>query len=456
MKGQISIIESILAITVLLIAFNMMITTGEYQTKWEESLSSLNGRDILVTGDRSGKLHDYSFSPADFKSEFLDKIEAIKDIIIKVETQGAVSNTVYVACDCTSDQITYLQNILTDVKLNTRAVNAIVCSTELPMIETCGASTRYPDALVIWGDEFRELAPYINILLDFVSDGNGLVEITDVPNSKVDGGADDDEGQKRIFGLKSIAGIFPRPSQDEFLKPRNSSQLSYQSYKWFYHLPYLLKGTVSEAVPTEGGIPPCATSGMRGEFKFQKNPNKFWICGTASVYWDADGNNKADTIATTRNKFSIETSNFFLNYIDSTDKIRISFKLDYQFDDFVRRGEAHNKLAPIDNDKNKVLLSMGFWDAQREKPIAAIIFNGTESGKTAWVADFARNAKDLDKLNKLGDDYEQLLASMVLSVSNKKTREAFQQTGQITSYINVNNTDMLEIYKIELSIGKPF
>ncbi len=456
MKGQISIVEAIISAIALFIAFNMMISTGEYQTKWEESLSSLHGRDVLVTGDRLGRLHDYSFSPADFNSEFLNKIEAIKDSIRKVETQGALKNTVHIACDCTPDQITYLQNILTDVKFNTRGVNAVVCSTELPMIETCGTSTRYPDALVIWRDKFRELSPYTSILLDFINDGNGLVEITDVPNSKVDGqGNDDDEGQKRIFGLKSIAGTFPPPPRlDEFLKPRNSSQLSYQSYKWFYHLPYLLKGTASESVPVEG-IPPCA-SAMRGEFKFQDNANKFWICGIASVYWDTDGNNKADTVVTKRNKFSIGTSNFFLNYIDSSDKIRISFKLDYQFDDFIRRGEAHNKLAPIDDDRNKVLLSMGFWDAEREKPIAAIIFNGTESGKTAWVADFARNARDLDKLNKLGDDYEQLLASLVFSISNKKTRETFQQTGQITSYINVNSTDMLEIYKIELSIGKPF
>jgi len=451
MKGQVSLIEAITSTIVLFIAFNMIITTGEYQTKWEEALSSLQGRDILITADRSGKFHDYAFSPTTFNSEFLNKIATIKDAIIKIETEGTVKNTVYIACDCTAEQITYLQNILADEKFNTRAVNVVVCSTTIPTINTCGASTTYPNALVIWG--YKDLTPHINTLLGFINDGNSIIEIADILNSKVDEvGIDDDEGQKKIFGLKSIAGVFPPPPNlDEFLKPMNSSQLPHQSYKWFYHLPYLLKGTISESVPVEG-ITPCGTPGMRGEFKFQNVNNRFWICGTSSVYWDTNGNNIADMIVTLRNKFSIGASNFFLNYIDSTDKIRISFKPDYRFNDFVVTSELHNKFAiPIPNNKTRVLLSMGFWDTTKENPRAAIVFNGTENGKTVWMADFSRGG-----LSNTGDDHKQLLASLMLSIANKRTKETFQQVGQITSYINVNNTDMLEIYKIDLSIGKPF
>jgi len=454
MKGQISIIEAILSSIALFIAFNMMITTGEYQTKWEESLSSLHGRDILITADRLGKLHDYAFSPS-FNTEFLSKIDAVKDSVVKSETQGTIKSLVHIACDCTSDQITYLQSILDDVKFNTRGIKGVVCSTSLPTINTCGASTEYPNALVIW--RYDALTSHINVLSNFIDADNGLIEITDVPNSKVDGlGTDDDEGQKRIFGIKSISEGSFSGNQDEFIKPINASQLSYQSYKWFYHLPYLLKGTVSESIPLEGGIAPCTTLAMRGEFKFQDINRRFWICGTTSVYWDTNNNNIADIIVTARNEFPIGGFNFLLNYIDATDKIRVSFKPDYIFDDFIGNVDSQNKLAPIDNDKNKVLLSRGFWDGAREKPVAAIIFNGTENDKTAWVANFARNAVDLSQLNNLGDDYEQLLSSLILSISNKKTKETFQQTGQITSYINVNNTDILEIYKIELSIGKPF
>ncbi len=449
MKGQISLIEAILSAVALFIAFNMIITTGEYHSRWKESLNLVEGRDILITVDRLGRMHDYAFSTPSFNSQFLDRIDAIKDAVRKVEIQGTLGSAIYVACDCTEDQKNYLQNILNDVKFNTRGVSTVVCRTTLPTIATCGASTRYPNALVIWRYDALE-EPARGALIDFVKDGNGLIEITDVQNSKVDGQGTDDEGQKIIFGIKSInEDNFPA-NPDEFLKPRNSSLLPYQSYKWFYHVPYLLQGTVSEAVPTEGGIAPCASS-MRNVFKFQDTNRRFWICGTSSVYWDTNSNNIADIVVTRRSSFSIGSSNFFLNYIDTVDKIRISFKPDYAFNDFVGGKNANNKLAPTDNNKNKVLLSLGFWDAQREKPIAVIIFNGTETAKTAWIADFSR-----DGLSNTGDDHKQLLSSMILSMSNKKTKETFQQVGQITSYINVNNTDILEIYKIDLSIGKPF
>ncbi|MEM5807549.1 MAG: hypothetical protein QW818_00220 [Candidatus Aenigmatarchaeota archaeon] len=450
MKGQISILEAIFSAIILFIAFNMMITVEEYQTKWKESLNLLQGRDALITADRLGRLHDFVFSDS-FAREFLNKLDALKDVVIKNETRGTLKNRLYVACNCTDDKRDYLQNILNDVKFNTRKISAVVCSTNLLTINNCGSNAKYPDVLVIWRYDPLEGAVR-NALIDFVKDGNGLIEIADVPNSRVDGQGDDDhEGQKIIFGIKSIQGNYPN-NPIEFLKPRNSSVLPYQSYKWFYHVPYLLKGTSSETIPVEDGIASCSTEGMKGKgnFRFRNTDYTFWICGTTSVYWDTNGNNKADKVVTPRNKFSIGNSNFFLNYIDSPREIRISFKPDYLFNNFIG-GNNVNKLAPIDNDKNKVLLSMGFWDQQREKPIAAIIFNGTGNGITAWVADFAR-----DGLTNTGDDHKQLLASLILSMANKRTKETFQQIGQTTSYINVNNTDILEIYKIYLSIGKPF
>jgi len=461
-KGQISIIEVILSSIALLVAFNMMITAGEYQTKWEEAASSLQGRDILTSADRLGKLHDYPFSPA-FKTQFLSKIDAIKDAVVKNETQGTVKNTIYVACDCNNDQykLDYITNILSDVKFNTRGITAEVCSTSLPTINNCGSGAIYPNALIIW--RYDALTPHIGTLTNFVNDGNGLIEIADVPNSRVNGGADDHEGQKIIFGLKATneGNPFPPPTDtDEFLTPRNVSQLPYQSYKWFYHSPYLLTAPTSVAsVPMDTPPPPVCATVKEGNLKFQDDNFKFWICTTTSpsVFFDTDRNNKADLGPVIKGqKFSIGNSNFKLNYIDSTDKIRLSFKPDYLFNDFIRKNNAHNKLAPADNDKNKVLLSMGFWDATKETPRAGIIFNNIGNGKAAWMADFARDAEDLGELDNLGDDYKQLLASMILSISNKKTKETFRQIGQITSYINVNNTDMLEIYKIDLSIGKPF
>lgn len=449
MKGQVSILEMIIASIALFTAFSMMISSEEFHSDWKKPVSLLQARDILVTSDRIGKLYDHSFSPT-FNTEFLNRLDAIKDSIVKYETSGAIKNAVYVACDCTAEQVTYIQNILNDIKFNTRTVAVTVCSTTLPAINNCGSGNQYPNSLVIWG--YKDLAPYISVLTDFINNSNSLIEIADIPNSKVDGqGADDDEGHKRILGLKAIdEGNFPN-NDDTFIKPQNTSLLPYQSYKWFYHLPYALRGTISEAVPTEGGIPPCGT-GMRGEFKFQDANHRFWICGTASVYWDTNGNNIADKVVTPRNKFSIGSSNFLLNYIDTADKMRISFKPDYTFFDFIARDNAHNKIAiPVPNNKTRVLLSMGYWDLTQEKPISGITFNGTEDGKTIWIADFARSG-----LTNTGDDHKQLLASLILSTVSRETKQTFQQVGQTTSYININSTDVLEIYKLYLTIGKPF
>lgn len=452
MKGQISLIEAILSAVALFIAFNMIITTGEYQTGWKESLNLVEGRDILITVDRLGRMHDYAFSTSSFNSQFLDRIDAIKDAVRKVETQGALGNAVYVACDCTAEQISYLQSILNDVKFNTRSPSASVCGTTLPTINTCGSSAKYPDVLVIW--RYDSLTSYVGVLTDFLNDGNGLIEIVDIQNSKVDGqGADDDEGQKTIFGLKSISeGNFPS-NQDELLQPLNSSQITYQSYKWFYHSPYgLTAPTTVSSVPVDTPPPPSCLTVKEGNFRFQDTDHKFWICDGNSVYFDTDGTNKADLGPISKGQmFSIGISNFKLSYTDSVDKARVSFKPEYMFNDFIVKSNAHNKLAPSNGDKNRVLLSMGYWDASREKQIAGVILNTIGSGRTAWIADFSR-----DGLSATNDDHKHLLVSMVLSLADKRIRETFQQVGQITSYINVNNTDILEIYKVDLSIGKPF
>ncbi|MBI2005342.1 MAG: hypothetical protein HYS80_01110 [Candidatus Aenigmarchaeota archaeon] len=451
MKGQIAIIEAIMSAVALFIAFNMMITVEEHQTKWKDALSFLQGKDILITADRLGQLHEYPFSPA-FQTQFLSKIDAIRDAIVKNETQGTLENTVYIACVCMPDQITYLQNILDDVKFNTRIIKGEVCPTILPDINNCGAETKYPNALVIWG--YKDYLPSYAIQLnDFLNDGNSIIEIADIQQSQVD------SAQQTIFGLQWFTNNpFPSITQDEFLKPRNASVIPYQSYKWFYHLPYLLTGTATISIPLDAGGSICTSPSVAtaGNFKFQNTDHKFWICDGNSVYFDTDGTDKADVGPISKGqRFSIGSSDFKLNYIDAVDKMRLSFRQDYKFDDFVK-DNGDNKLFPIDNDKNKVLLSMGFWDVGREQPAGAVIFSGTENAKTVWMADFARSAATLNDLDNLGDDYKQLLVSLMFSTANKNPEDTSQQIGQITSYINVNNTDIFEIYRIDLSIGAPF
>ncbi|MBI2084888.1 MAG: hypothetical protein HYT70_04755, partial [Candidatus Aenigmarchaeota archaeon] len=301
------------------------------------------------------------------------------------------------------------------------------------------------DVLIIWG--YKNLDSSIAGLSSFVKSGGGVIEIADMQQAQVT------LPQQRIFGLKWLTNNpFPLTGSDQFVKPLNASSTTYQSYKWFYHLPYNLTALPSGPIPTEGGIAPCGSSATTGNFRFHSTTRKFWICGGASVYLDTNTmpNDIADTIKLVKQNFTIDNSNFLLSYIEGSSKIRVSFKQDYAFNDFLVRDNTYNKLYPIDNDIGKILLNFGYWDLLQEQPVAVAILNGT-SGKTVWLADFGRNG-----LASTGDDHKQLLSALIFSVVNRETTQTFSTIGKITSYVNTNNTDIFEVYRIDLEVGSPF
>ncbi len=443
MKGQISIVEAIIAAVVLLVAFSFIIRTEIYENKWKDAIESVKGRDILLSADRMGLLYGHSFSSQDF-GDYVKGFVSTGDSIINIDLQGTPEDRIYVACDCTSEQIDFLESSLSDVQFNGRTVASIVCSTTLPTINSCGSGSKYPDVLVIWG--YRNLDNSINALSDFSNAHGGIIEIADMQEAHVDA------AQRRIFGLKWLAeGPFPSGS-DEFSIPHNASQqLTYQPYKWFHHMPNKLSAVPIGSIPTENGIQNCASSATEGNFKFRGTARKFWICGGASVYLDTDDipNDVADTIKLEREKFSIGGANFMVNYIDAG-LTRISFKPNYAFDDFLVIDETYNKLYPIDNDADKILLHMNYWDEDQQRPVAVSVLNRT-NGRTVWLADFGRGG-----LVDLGDDHKQLAASIIFSLLGRETMQPFSTVGSITSYINANNTDILDLYRIDLEVGSPF
>ena len=450
MKGQVSIVEAIIASIALFVSFNMLLPDPEYQTKWGDANLLLNGRDILIASDRLDKLHDYVFSQNNFNT-FLSKLNIFEDVIIKTDTQGAIKSTTYVACDCTDDQVTYLQSILSNVKFNKRNVNFIVCKTTLPTISSCTPGRKYPDALLIWG--YRDLSVSIPTLVDFAKSSNGIIELADFDQTQAS-----DATQQSVFGVKWISEGDFVTGPIQFLKPQNASSNSYQQYKWFYHVPYNLTGFQDATTfQMDTGATIDCTGGKSGNFKFRNNNYRFWVCPDNKVYFDTDQpqNNAADTANVAGEKIPIGGYDFKLNYLESISEIRISFKPDYEFNDFLTIDNLHNKIFPFTNDKTKVVMSMGYWDLTRERPVAAAIVNKFQNSQTIWFANYARNAITLSDLHNLGDDYKQLLASLIFSVTNKRVSTT-QQIGQTTSYINVNNTDILEMYRIDLSIGTPF
>ena len=109
-------------------------------------------------------------------------------------------------------------------------------------------------------------------------------------------------------------------------------------------------------------------------------------------------------------------------------------------------------MYPIDQDKNKILLSNGNYSGTN-KPVPVVIVNKSV-GKTAWVADFSRNG-----LGNIKDDQKHLLITLILDVSSKKAKEVTfggVEIGRSTSYLDVVNYDMFEFYKINLGVGRPF
>jgi hypothetical protein len=72
-KGIVAVLEMIMVIIALFVAFNILFPEFVYKTKWNEALLLLKGRDILLTIDRMGELYTYSLDP-NASREFLDTV----------------------------------------------------------------------------------------------------------------------------------------------------------------------------------------------------------------------------------------------------------------------------------------------------------------------------------------------------------------------------------------------
>lgn len=442
MKAQIAIIEVVITLVALFIAFNILFPGFRYKSGWKDALMLLKGRDMLTMLDRTNKLYETSFD-----SQVLQQLTAelfpYTGIITWSTTENAIKDKIFVACNCTNRQIDFLNQITQDLKVNNRSIDITFCPTNLENINPCSSELVYPDVLIVWG--YKNLdSRYLRIFQDFLRDGNGIVEIADLQSGQVD------EIQQKIFGLKWFGGGWGSVNEDSFIKPKSALELKYQPYKYFYHIPFRLKGASTNSLPVEGIPSPTCSLMSKGNFTFRNTRYTFWVCNVDSVYWDTNNNGLADMVVVRGRDFQIATYNFTLSYIDSNTEIRVTFKPEFKFLDFLKAGGS--KLYPLDDDVNKILLSKGNWNNAPEKPIPVVILNGTETGRTVWVADFSRGG-----LNAVGDDQKNLLISLLLSMSNKETKAVKPvKTGYVNSYVNVENKDMFEVYRFNLGLGFPF
>lgn len=430
----------ITSVIILVVAFTIFFPGVSFKSEWDNAYLMMTGRDVLLTMDRTNKLQEYSFNTTSMQS-FVYKAFPKNDTIIWTSIDDTVKNKLVIACNCTDEQRSQLGYWLRNLKVNGHKVNSYICYTNLEeKINPCFGY--YPDVLIIWGYKDFSQEKYERIMKDFLDNRNGIVEIADLTSV--------DSTQQQIFGIAASSDTFGTATLDYFLKPGNGTVSTYQTYKYFYHIPFPIKADQdSGAIPVEG-IPPCAsTATQKGNFTFREKIIYLWICDSNTVYFDTNNNNIADFRTTIRSSFNLTEYNFYLNYIENS-TVMISFKPLYNFTDF----KGSNKLYPVDQDINKILLSNGNYSGLgSSRPIPVVIINES-IGKTAWIADFSRGG-----LNNVKDDHKQLLISLILDVSNKKAKEVTfggVEVGRSTSYIDVMNYDMFEFYKINLGVGHPF
>ena len=493
MKGFVSFIELVTAIIILIVAFTILFPPFQYNTRWGEALTLTRGRDIVSSLASSGKMYKYTFNST-LLTDFLDQTLNETNLIYSYSTQGTPKEKIFIACNCTLDEINELQKWLAGLEVNGREIEFVILYSNLDEINN---PNKRSDLLIIFGN--KTLEPFKDEIEKYLERENGIILVADPSLEQV--GPNGDKVYREIFGLGNATsqevGI---ADYDEFrTNPNSTKELIYKPWKYFYRVPVpIFTSPYYGPIPVENLAQPSCSLKANGTFKInvevytedsevKTRPAsfQFWVCDSA-IYIDTDYNGTADTRVQEGGKFHIvdfydNTTNFtfVLNYI-KTDKIGISFRPNYKFHDFipsdfgytlsglpgvkkgivlgkakakglVNRWGVYNVLAPIEGEEGyKRILIQANNKTAADEPIPGIILNSS-LGRTAWIADFTKEG--------VGDDERMLLAALILWASNKNPRELFPisiKLGYTTSYLNVENKDMYEVYRFDLTLGYPY
>jgi len=431
-KGFVNFVEMIIVLLTLFLAFGIFFPGFSYKNRWTEALMKLKARDIMITADRTGIFHPCIFSSTCFKDNFLDFIIPTNrtNIIPWSEVEGTVKNQISISCNCSTQNISYLYSAFNGLRINDRTVSAKICYTDLEVgVNPCMQSS---DTLVIWGYKDFSAAKYKNVLQQYLQSGS-VIQVADFPS-----GFTADSTQQQVFG---IAGSSASPlGYDSFVKPGTANQVTYQPWKFFFHSPLqLTAGTTG--LPTGD----CAQN-MTGNFTIRAKVYPFSVCNGVAVYFDTDGDGGIDRQVSGQFNLSSagEILNFTLRYV-SPQSIGIKFGEQYRFLEFSKTPST-SAIVPSDGNSDRILL-------KTDVNTGVVIVNGTRKAKTAWMADFSRD------LTKMGDDHRQLLTSLILSLSNKDAFSVISpnvKIGFVTSYINVNASDIYEVFRFNLGLGYPY
>lgn len=453
-KGIIMMLEMIAAVIILIISLGVFFPTFTYQNKWNEAILLLKARDFLLTSDRLGLIYNHSYNSTALSSFARNVLDP--NLIVFADTQGMIKEEVVIACNCTSDQVSTLNSVFGAAMINDRKIAiTFVQTNDLNNIPSS-------DALLIWG--YKPLSDYYTPLVNYINNGNGIVEIMDFRYQGTGNKVDSDIVQTNIFGLKWLDIVKDTVDYIEFERtPTNASDPIYGVYKFFYHFPLPTKPNSTETVSG------CSFSPSgRGPFSFNNMNYTFWICNSTSVWFDSDGDGSRDKLVNLNKIFTLSSQNFSLNYIDDNRLIGISFKPPFRFSDFLGYAAPPGEpdplgkaigiyrvysIGPVDDNQNRILLRGVSTSPSREYAVS--IVNASFGNRVAWIADMQ------EEINIMGftDDKKEIVLSLVLWATNKVSKQPIigkVKSGYVTPYINSVNKDMLEVYRFNLGLGFPY
>lgn len=427
-KAQIIFVELIFVLIALFIAFGVFFPGFVYKNRWREAIIFLSSRDLILTIDRMGKLYNYSFDQKAL-GDFLENVTE-KIFIPWSEIEGTLPNVIIIACNCTEEEINRMNYQFNPLMMNRRRVYLVFHRSNLEEIPA------EADVLLIKG--YRNLSGYSQRFRNYIARGTGIVEMMDFDaQAKVN----NDDTQREVFGLLHDGFEPGNATHMIFSKPAKAADIVYFPYKYFYHVPIPLNASSYEAVQNCSFQPSA-----KGSFVLATKAYQFWICNESSVWFDTDANGTRDTLVGLGRTFKINQFNFTLSYIHGNSSIAVSFKPNYTFPDYLSYEQGGNryipKIRPGDNDERRILVKA----IKGNENFPAVILN---SSRVAWMYDFGNNPSD---------EEENLLLSLLLWASRKKSIVLASQikTGFSTSYINVQNLDIFEVYKFSLGLARPY
>jgi|GEM_PF-5278255 len=411
MKGEISVIEVGISLSLLLLFVYLIFSFQRYENKWADARILLEERDLILTLDRANKLYDYTFDSLKL-NEFVKKIT--QGLTAQITYENAYKPILRIACNCSRERIGELNNLTGRVVVNGRNLNLVFVETSLEDIIPS-------DLLLIWSN--KSLDPYYDKLKNYLKNA-GIIEVADFYSSSIN----DDRVQTQIFGLQFKSLTSTNSLKANFSRnPSNVEDEIYPLYKHFYHLSFL-----SFAKENVLDIPTCEFKVQpKGELIFNQTKYTYWICNETSIWLDSNANGTADIIVKEGEEFQLADNELILSRVENT-SISIKFKKPHYFQNFLPKN------AYVLNAENSKILLKSL------DGIPLVISNKS----TAWISDFGREGR------LMNDNEKALLISLILALSNKKSEKYLE--GLSTSYLNVKNDDILEIYSLEFTLFYPY